>query len=41
MQLLSINCKGNVGLKIFHAHARHIVEDAILRVHVCCLKCYH
>ena len=30
MQLLSINCKGNVDLKIYPSHARDIMEDVIL-----------
>ena len=38
---VAIHCKGNVGLKIFHFHVRDIIEDAILKVHVRCLKCYH
>lgn len=33
---VAIYCKGNVGLKIFHSHARDIMEDAIPKVHVCC-----
>ena len=38
---VAIHCKGYVVLKIFHFHVRDIIEDAILKVHVRCLKCYH
>ena len=38
---VAIHCKGNVGLKIFHFHVRDIMENAILKVHVCCLKGYN
>jgi len=38
---VALYCNGNMGLKIFVSHAGIFMVEAILKVHVCCLKYHH